>query len=295
MSRAIALDPACARAHAGLASLYVSQALTADADPRAVIPLARAAVARALAIDPASAEAYVAKGRIEAWSDWNWSLAAVSFQRAITLDPGSADAHVAYSMALHTLGRSEEARDHVRRASELDPLSPTVNVTQAAYLFESDPAAARRRLASVLEMEPDYWAALVERSRWSMTQRRPREAIADLKRAVDRSHRNSVVMTHLATAHLAVGERGHAQALLRELETRRSNGYVPATALATIHNALGHTDHALDQLERAYEERDVRMAYFTASQSLESLRAQPRFRALAGRMGLESRRDHGRN
>ena len=88
LRRAIQLDPACARAHAGLASLYVSQALTADADPRVVFPLARAAVARALAIDPASAEAYEARGRIQAWSDWNWSLAAVSFRRALALDPG---------------------------------------------------------------------------------------------------------------------------------------------------------------------------------------------------------------
>jgi serine/threonine-protein kinase len=294
LRRAIALDPSCARAHAGLASLYVSQALTADADPRTVIPLARAAVARSLAIDPASAEAYLAKGGIEAWSDWNWSLAAVSFQRAIALDPGSADAHLAYSMALNTLDRRGEASDHVRRASELDPLSPVVNVTEAAYLFATDPAAARVRLAGVLELEPDYWAALVERSRWAMAKRRPREAIADLQRAVDRSHRNSVVMTHLAKAHLAAGERDRAQALLDELQARRRDGYVPATALATIHVALGNTGLALDELERGYAERDVRMAYFTASRSLDALHGQSRFLALARRVGPDAERWLGR-
>lgn len=284
LRRAIQLDPACARAQAGLASLYVSQALTADADPRVVFPLARAAVERALAIDPASAEAYLAKGRIQAWSDWNWPLAAVSFRRALALDPGSADARVAYSTALTSLGRMEEAAEQVRRASELDPLSPTINVTQAAYLFETDPVAARVRLAAVLDMEPGYWAALVERSMWAIKQQRPREAVADLQRAVERSHRNSVVMAFLARAHLAAGEREHAVAVQRELQARRRSGYVPAMSLAIVHAALGEPEQALDELERAFAERDVRMAYFTRSASLQSLREHPRFHALARRM-----------
>lgn len=193
-------------------------------------------------------------------------------------------------MALNTIGRGEEAGEHVRRASELDPLSPAVNVTQAAYLFETDPAAARARLSSVLELEPDYWAALVERSRWATVQRRPREAIADLQRAADHSHRNAMVLASLAKAHLAVGERDHAHSLLGELHARRRDGYVPASALAMMHVALGNTGSALDELERGYAERDVRMAYFTASGSLELLHGQPRFIALARRVGTEGER-----
>ena len=284
LQRAVALDPSCARAYAGLARIYVSQAYGADADPREVFPLARAALAQAQALDPASAESYLAKGHIAAWSDWNWARAAEAYRRAIALDPDSGDAHLAYGLALNSLGREDEGRVHMQRAGELDPLSPGVLLNQAAYLSDTQPEAAQLLLARLLQLEPGYWSALFERGRWAMQQGRMRAAIADFEQAAERSNRHSLVVAYLAKAYVDIGERDRAQALLRELEVRQRDGYVPATALARIHVALGNTDAALDQLERAYAERDVRMAVFTASRSLESLRAHPRFIALVQRM-----------
>ena len=86
---------------------------------------------------------------------------------------------------------------------------------------------------------------------------------------------------------LGVDRCRRAQLLLEELEARDRNDYVPATALARVHNSLGTTDRALDLLERVYSERDVRMAFFTASGSLKSLRDHPRFRALVQRIETE--------
>lgn len=288
LQRAIALDPGCARAYAGLAQLHISQALNADADPRVVFPQARAAVARALALDPALAEAYAARGRVEMWYDLDPSRAAASLRQALALDPGAADAHIAYSLALGFLGRRDEATAHVRLASELDPLSPAINTTRAAYLVHADPAAARRRLEDVLALEPGYWGALVERARWALADARPREAVADLRAARERSANNGITTALLAQAHIAAGEHAAARALLAELHGRRPSAYVPATTLAMIHAALGETEQALDELERAYAEHDVRMAYFTESRSFERLRTHPRFLALAARVRGQS-------
>ncbi len=81
------------------------------------------------------------------------------------------------------------------------------------------------------------------------------------------------------------------QEILRELEARRAKGYVPATSFAAVHAALGDLDTALDELERAYRERDIRMAFMKVDARWNVLRPQPRFQALAERVNLES--DHG--
>lgn len=78
------------------------------------------------------------------------------------------------------------------------------------------------------------------------------------------------------------------QEILHELEARRATRYVPATSFAAVHAALGDTGAALDELERAYREHDIRMAFMKVDARWNVLRSQPRFQALAERLGLES-------
>lgn len=288
LQRAVALDPDCARAHAALAMLHVAATLVADADPREAVPAARAALARALALDPASADARIAKGHLAAWADWDWQRAADDYRQAVALNPGSADALMAYAGALASTGRREESAAYMRRASALDPLSPRINTMQAAYLSDVDAAAGSGLLAGVLALEPDYWTALLERGGRAWRQGDRDAAVADLERAAERSGRNSLVMALLARALVDSGDRTRAEALLRELQARRRERYVPASSIARIHNALGDTDSALDELERAWRERDVRMSYVVEAGQLANLHGHPRFRALVRRIATGS-------
>ena len=70
------------------------------------------------------------------------------------------------------------------------------------------------------------------------------------------------------------------------MERRSQAGYMPATSLATVRNALGDREGALDLLERAYDERDVRLAFLGVDVRWKSLYPEPRFQALLRRMGL---------
>lgn len=83
---------------------------------------------------------------------------------------------------------------------------------------------------------------------------------------------------------------------LRKVGSRRGPPVtgVRHTSLAAERNALGDTEGALDLLERAYRERDSRLAFLKTDARGNNLRAQPRFLALAQRMGLEAARAHGR-
>lgn len=292
--RAIDLDTACTRAYADMALAYRGLAHT-DLDPREMFALAKAATAQALALDPDSAEALLAQGRNRHLYDWDWAGAEASLKRAIELDPDSAEAHFGYAHLLIDLGRFEEGLAQARQARELDPLSPMINALMGGFLTAArQPGAARAPLQRALELQTEFWVALLVRGGIALDRGDVAAAHADWQRAAARSGRASQVLALLAVAEVASGRRAQAQAILRELQARDAAGYVPATSLAAVENALGHTEAALDLLERGYRERDIRMAFLGIDARWNNLRTQPRFRALARRLGLADGRAYGR-
>jgi hypothetical protein len=57
---------------------------------------------------------------------------------------------------------------------------------------------------------------------------------------------------------------------------------------------LGNHDVALDWLERAWRERDIRVAFLKVDARWNDVRDHPRFQVLSRRLGLESATAHGR-
>ena len=284
---AIDRDPTCVRAWAGTAYAYRAQVMTADRDPREMFPLAKAAVARALAIDPESAEAYSSKGFIEFWYDWDWPRAEASLRHAVALNPNLAEAQLALAHLLVNIGRAKEAEPYARRAIALDPLSPLVNSLAGSFLsMAGRKAEAQQHIDRTLELEPDSWIAMRIRSgRWMASGDYAR-AIAELQRAAEISHDSSQALNALGKAYVKAGDRAAAERLLADLEQRRRDGYVPATSLAMVVLALGDTGRTLDLLEQGYRERDVRMSFLLMDWPM--LRGEPRYQALLQRMHLPS-------
>ena len=288
--RAIDLDAAYTRAYAGIAFAYRGL-VHIDHEPGEMFGLAKAAVAQALKLDPDSPEALTAQGRIRHLYDWDWAGAEASLQRAIELNPSLMEARYACAHLLVHLGRFEEGLEQARQARELDPLSPMVNAIYAGLLTAAGQTeAAQKQVRRALELKPRFWVALQVRAGLAMGRGDTAAAMGDLASAVDDSDRASQILALQAIAHAAAGDRILPQEVLQELEARRTQRYVPATSFAAAHAALGNTDAALDELERAYRERDIRMAFMKVDARWNVLRAQPRFRVLAQHMGLVSDR-----
>jgi len=288
-------DPGFARAWSGLAFVWRALTIVGDMDPMQAFPLARAAVTHALALEPDLADAHVARGFNLFWHDWDWHGAEAALQHAIKLDPALADARFVYAHLLNNLGRFDEALVQARQARELDPQSPLINTLEAGFLgaagrYEESSA----RIARALELAPDFWLSHLARAGMTLARGEHAVAIADLQRAAVLSEGNSLVLATLAMAQVASGDRASAEQLLKDLEARAAAGYVPATSLASIRNVLGDTAGALDLLERAYAERDIRMAFLGIDSRWNNLRGEPRFQALARSLGLEQARADGR-
>jgi TolB-like protein len=118
--------PAYAAAHAALATLNLRAAAGAAAGDaeRAALVNARAAVSRALALDPDLAEAVAARGRVEHLLDGDLTAAERSLRRAVALAPSSAAAHLWLGELLADRGRRRAAAAAIREAARLAPLSP---------------------------------------------------------------------------------------------------------------------------------------------------------------------------
>src|ERR1700722_17063467 len=124
-SRAIEMDPNYAPAYAGLADSY---ALAGDwkygvLPPKDAYPKAKAAAAKAIALDDTFGEAHISLAFCLGGFDWDWEAAGAEFRRGIELSPGYATGHEWYGWHLAVLGKNGDAVAEVKKAEGLDPLS----------------------------------------------------------------------------------------------------------------------------------------------------------------------------
>jgi TolB-like protein len=157
---AIAIDDTYAPAYAGLAYAHVLWTLFAypsGLEPYASVARALALAERAVELDPASAEAWAARGhaRLRAWMPVEDVLADI--EQAVKLAPSSGEIRLLHGVALAFAGRFEEAVRETGVAVELDPLGPGNHDFRAMSLnlvrrYEEAIEAARVALA----LEPRF-------------------------------------------------------------------------------------------------------------------------------------------
>jgi DNA-binding winged helix-turn-helix (wHTH) protein/tetratricopeptide (TPR) repeat protein len=130
-------DPSDARGYAGLASAYAIEGDYGFGPFTRRAAFARALVyaKRALAVDPASAEAHAALGLAEL-DNMQAAKGETEFRRAIALNPQYAPAHQWYGTALLRRGKGAEAFEELRKATELEPesVAATAWLSEAAYV-----------------------------------------------------------------------------------------------------------------------------------------------------------------
>ncbi len=284
--QALAHDSNYALAYAGLADAYESLTWSTYLLPRQGMPKARAAALKALALEPTLAEAHASLGDQLCFYDWDAPAAERELRRAIELNPSLANAHFFYSHCLALHGRSDEALAEARRAHELDPLNAQVATALpwALYLARRyDEAIAVQRKS--LDLDPDFaWGhmilalALTAKGRYA-------EALAAARKMAALAGDAPTIAGLLGYVAGRAGERAEAQQILTALE-RRPPGNT-AFAIALVHLGLGDNEQALRWLQAAYEERSEWLVTDMPAPNFDSLRQDPRFRALMRKVGIE--------
>ena len=83
------------------------------------------------------------------------------------------------------------------------------------------------------------------------------------------------------------GQPERARELLRQLEQKAQNAWVPSTVFAIVHLGLGEHDRALDWLERGCRQHELPMTALKVHPVYDPLRATPRFQAVLHQLHMD--------
>ncbi len=283
--QAIGKDPDFALAYSGLAFCYLNQTDWVFA-PKDSVPKARQAVQNALRLDESLAEAHTTVAMISLQYDWNWPAAEREFRRAIEIDPNYALGRSFLAWFLAAMGRFEESYAEDQRAFELDPLSAAVNADIGWDFY-----MGRRyddcvnQLVKAIDLEPNYWVSHVVLGRCYEQKGKLTEAVAQFQKAIQIEPSIPEVIAALGHGYALSGRRAEALKLIRDLQERSRNEFVPSFSIATIYTGLGMKNEAIQYLAKSYDEGSFYMIYLKVDPMHDSLRSDPRFTDIMRRVG----------
>lgn len=283
--RAINLDPNYAQAYTGLADAYSFLNGLGVAPPNEVMPMAKAAVARALELDDKLAEAYTARGLIKHFYDWDFAGGDRDFERAIELNPNSATAHHLYGKNLPDTLRFEKAFEEFNRALELDPYSVGINKDLGEtfyYARQYDRAIAQFQKA--LELEPNYSMAYFWLARVYLVLGQHEQSVEAFLKGFTFGGAAPETVAALEEAYARAGWQGYLKRWLAIRQERLQKGYVDPYRFVELYAALGEKEQTLVWLEKAYESRSSWIATIKSDPILDNLRSEPRFQNLLQRV-----------
>ena len=285
---ALDLDPTYAPAWAGIGACYeylgsfASGADLSSADARI---RAKAALARAVELDPTLREPHQALGRMKL-ADWDWEGGAREFQRAKDLDPTWQGGTV----YLLKTGRFDEAAAAQRWETEIDPLGyDTQLVLGWTYFMAGRFDESIAQLKKVIQLDPGIHHAHYELA-WNYAKKGMyEEATAQCETAlaiVRKRQPEAFAAQGCGWVYAMAGRRREALEIAHNLEKQLA-GDDTSIQLAHIYDALGDYNRALAFLSKAYEERADHLPnqWYTPMIS-DRLRAAPRFQELIRRTGI---------
>lgn len=285
--QAIEIDPNYALAYSGLAETYVLFSTYFTSSATGSMPQARAAAQRALQLDESLAEAHTALAEYRSLFEYDWEGSEREFRRAIELNPNYATANQWLgSDNLVLRKRFDEAFASLKRAEELDPLSPVISMNRSLVpLYERRYDEAVVQLNRTLAIEPNFPPALFFLGMTYHFKGMYPEAIASYKKSVELDI-NPVARGYMALSLAKSGHPEEAEKMLGELEAGSAKGYVPPYAFALCYLGLNDKENAFVWLEKQVEERSLLAGSYAVAPELDELRGDLRFKAMLKRMNL---------
>jgi tetratricopeptide (TPR) repeat protein len=250
----IQLDPDYAMAYVGLADAYHMLLFYGDMSLAETVPLMEAAVTSALELDPDLGEAHTASGalfRAEGRSD----DAIAAYEKAIELAPG-------YATSYHWLAenwrtdrnRPDLALPLIRKALELDPHSPVINITVAETLRDlGRHEEALAQIDHAIEISPAFASAYVTKAdilAWSFGKLDQALQLYDYAAELDPKSLNARMGKALVLSNL-----GDDTGAIKQMEHSFESGpdYILAHYNAAIvYQAAGDSERALQHARRVF-------------------------------------------
>jgi tetratricopeptide (TPR) repeat protein len=282
--QAIQIDPEYAAAYAGLADAYTDQGFWGGT-PNEAIPKAKAAAARALELDDNLSEAHDALGDIADVCDWDWNKAEIEHRRALELNPNNAAAHLEYASHLVSVGQPEKAREEVRKAQSLDPLSPFFRAAGGLMLYlAGHREEGIQQNVKAVELAPDFLVPHLNLSEFYFQMGDYDLGIQEYEKASRMAGMPPATLAALLDSYKSKGISGFR----REQLKLHNKGMLEldSFSLAAIHAALGEKEKAIQYLQQSVQEHGAYLEFTGADWRWDSLRGEPEFQTILRELHL---------
>ena len=283
--QAVKLDPKFALGYVGIAESWTVIPSFPYAAPSEATPKAKAAIAKALEIDPDLPEAHTVSAMIAATYDWDWQKAEREFKRALELDPNLAITHYRYAWTyLSPMGRHDEAIAEMKIAMEKEPLYLIQGANYAGVLmyarrFDEAVDQARR----TYDLDPNFiggknWLCHTYDMKGMYA-----ESLAIAEKSLDS---DMPFLADAGYAYAKTGQKEKALGIIERWKEGEKRKYVMNYWVAVTYAALGEKDGAFAELEKAYQAHDWFLQRLKVDPFMDSLRNDPRFAAMLKRLNL---------
>ena len=285
---AIARDPGFAPAYAGVANSYNLLWYLGFMRADEAVPQARAAIEKALALDPLSAEAHLARAYVFLHQDWNWAAGDAELRRTLDLSPGYALAHQWNAYFLRAAGRPEEGLAESELARELDPLSVMKTLLAAAALQgQGDDAAAIRLIRRAMELDPSNSAPHYTLSELLQRQGLAAEAVAEWRTGLKLDGDLGVISRFDSTigrTDFTAAKRAVARMLVERRLEQAKNRYLSPRVFVELYLQAGDNENSVRWLAKAFDEHSSFLVEIAHDPLYEPLHSDPRFQEMLGRL-----------
>jgi tetratricopeptide (TPR) repeat protein len=286
--QAIAADTGYAPAYGALSQRLI-RAHDAGLVPRSdAFPRAQRAAERAIEIDPEDVDAMKAQFWVTFTILRDYAAADGIIRHILERVPNDAEAHSLLSRLLLLFGRFDEAVAEARHAVELDPKSVNVNdYLASAYYGSRRYDDCIEQAHSTLKLDANAWGPYGHLQACLDAKESYEEGAKAMERFWVLWGEDPAEAAALVTAQSQGGYRARVRAALafalRQSKTAKVSYWGD---LAVNYALLGDKDKAFSSLDQSYNEFDSQIFYLYEP-TLDSLRDDPRWRALLRRLNLD--------
>jgi len=270
--------PGYAPAWDGLADAYYNQIDLGLTTTDQGLPLARAAVDKALANDPAYAPSY-ARAALIAAVDGDLAAAALHLEQGSALDPANLEVINAAAAIARRLDR-EQALALAEQVVARDPVNSDGHVSVAyACWYMGRVDQALQELSIVRALSPESGVYHEQAGEMLLLKGDTEAALAEIRQETTEHWR----LVGLSMAYHALGRKAESDVALDELIGKY--GQLMAYSIAYVFAYRGEADRAFEWLEKSVKTRDSGLPTMASNPVLKSLHTDPRWLALLRRLG----------
>ncbi|MBW4053028.1 MAG: TIR domain-containing protein [Proteobacteria bacterium] len=282
-TEATRIDPRYALAWAELGETEVSMAgeFLSGAPARETYARARAAILKALALDPQLADAHFAHGSLLMTANFDWRGAEAEFRRALALSPRDPETQNFLALMLASLGRIPEAIAVERSALKDEPLKANWYNLLAGYLVGAHRLdEAEQAIRKGIELQPTAAGFQEQLAVILILRGEAHAALNAARQETDPASRRVAV----ALARQIGPDRSPADAALKTLIEKDSG--VAAYQIAEVYALRGDANATFQWLDRAWSNRDPGIQMLLYDPIILRFKDDPRFAAFCRKVGL---------